>query len=206
VCSPRFLKAGANARSLLKFPRMYACPECESEINQGSELCPYCGTDLTAPRGASGPGGELAKKSSIAKRVLLWAIVLAMFWAIAWFAVPWRMSGSKSVAESGAREAMALLESTLAAYQSSERTFPQTLDPLGDGARRAAQTAQSVHYSLQYTAGSPDSDGRVKNYTLVARAGNFGYLSFYADETGVLHATSEDRPATAQDPEFKPSS
>jgi hypothetical protein len=34
---------------------------------------------------------------------------------------------------------------------------------------------------------------------LVARAGNFGYLNFYVDQTGVTRATSEDRAATAQD-------
>lgn len=180
---------------------MYACPECESEINQASELCPYCGADLTSARGDT-PGAP-AKKSSVARRVVLWAAVIAMLWAIAWFAVPWRMSGSKSAAESGARDAIASLQSALGAYQASERAFPQTLEPLGETARRAAQAAQSVHYSLQYAAGPPDSEGRVKSYTLVAHAGNFGYLNFYSDQTGVIRATTEDRPATAQDPALK---
>lgn len=181
---------------------MYACPECESEINQASELCPYCGADLTAPRGD--PSAASPRQSSVAKRLLLWAIVLAILWAVAWFAVPWRMSGSKTTAESGARDAIASLQAALVAYHSTERTYPQTLEPLGESARRAAQAAQSVHYSLEYTAGPLDSEDRVKTYTLVARPGNFGYLNFYTDETGVLHATAEDRPATAQDPAFKP--
>lgn len=176
---------------------MYECPECESEINQASELCPYCGADLTAP--GSDAFSPPPRKSGVAKRLILWAVVLGMLWAVAWFAVPWRMSGSKSAAESGARDAIASLQSTLAAYYSSERTFPPTLEPLGDTARRAAQAAQSVHYDLQYTAGPLDSEGRVKTYTLLARAGNFGYLNFYTDDTGILHATTEDRPATALD-------
>jgi uncharacterized protein HemX len=179
---------------------MYACPECESEINQASEICPYCGTDLTAPRGAA---AEPPKKSGIGKRLMLWAIVLAMLLAIMWFAVPWRMSGSKSAAESQAREAIASLQAALSAYQASERSFPQTLEPLGDRARQAAQAAQAVHYDLQYIAGSSDSDGQRKTYSLSARAGNFGYLNFYTDETGVLHVTAEDRPATSNDPALK---
>lgn len=183
------------------FTRMYACPQCESEINQASELCPYCGADLTAPRGD--PFSPAPGKPSFAKRLILWAAVLGMLWAVAWFAVPWRMSGSKSAAESGARDAIASLQSALAAYSSSERTFPQTLEPLGDTARRAAQAAQSVHYNLQYTPGPVDSEGRVKTYALLARAGNFGYPNFYTDETGVLHATTEDRPATSLDSVFK---
>jgi type II secretory pathway pseudopilin PulG len=182
---------------------MYVCPECESEINQASELCPYCGADLT-PRGAA--PGQVEKKSSVVRRLFLWAIVLAMLWGIAWLAVPWRMSDSKSAAEARAREALASLQSALIAYQTSERSFPQTLEPLGDRARQAAQAAQSVHYTLQYSPGMPDSDGRVKSYTLLARAGNFGYLNFYLDESGVLHATAEDRPATVQDQTLKPSS
>jgi len=184
---------------LLKFPRMYVCPECETEINQGSELCPYCGTDLTARRGAA--DGTPAKKSSVAKRSMLWAVVLAMLWVVAWFALPWRMTGSKEASEAQAREAIAALQVALAAYHSTERGYPRTLEPLGDRARQAAQSARSVHYGLQYAAGPADSEGRVRTYTLLARAGNFGYLNFYTDETGVLRATREDRAATAQDPQ-----
>ena len=42
--------------------------------------------------------------------------------------------------------------------------------------------------------------GRVHNFVLLARPGNYGYRNFYLDETGVLRATQENRPATAQDP------
>jgi len=177
---------------------MFTCPECEREINQASELCPYCGADLTAS--VDGASGEAAKKPKLTKAVFLWAMVLAMLWGIAWFAVPWRMAGSRPAAESRARDAIASVQETLAAYQSSENTFPATLEAIGDSARNAAQLAQSVQYALQYTPGEPEADGRVKSYTLLARAGNFGYLNFYTDETRVLRATRDDRPATAQDP------
>ncbi len=66
--------------------------------------------------------------------------------------------------------------------------------------RVPAQNAQSEGYQLQYTPGPASSDGLVHNYVLLARPGNYGYSNFYTDETGVLRATRENRPATAQDP------
>ncbi len=180
---------------------MYTCPECEQVINQASKLCPCCGADLTAPAGT-----EFAqpKKPSFLSTALLWSAILTILWAIAWFAVPWRMAGSKPAAELRAREALAALQEELGVYEASEGSYPRALEALGDRARQAAQAAQSVHYTLQYTSGNPGVDGRIKSYTLVARAGNFRFLNFYTDQTGVFRATLEDRPATAQDPPLKP--
>ena len=180
---------------------MYACHQCEQVINQASEVCPYCGADLTAPIGDA--AGVPAKKPKLLKVALLWAIVLGCFWAIAWFALPWRMAGSKSGAELRARDALASIQQDLAAYQSSEGGYPASLEPLGDRARQAAQSAQSARYTLQYTAGNSGTSGHIESYGLVARAGNFGYLNFYVDQTGVTRATSEDRAANSQDPPLK---
>ena len=47
-------------------------------------------------------------------------------------------------------------------------------------------------------------DGHLKSYTLTARAGNFGYMNFYTDQSGVLRGTSEDRAATVQDRPTRP--
>ncbi len=69
-----------------------------------------------------------------------------------------------------------------------------------NAAQEALQEAQSGRYSLQYTPGSPESDGRVKSYTLTARAGNYGYVNLFADETGIIHGTRENRAASAADP------
>jgi hypothetical protein len=180
---------------------MYTCRECEQTINQATEVCPYCGADLTAPAGGeSAPPG---KKSSAKRITLILAIVLTILWAVAWFAVPWRISGSKPEAQEHARDGLAAVQEALTAYQASEGSFPPSLEALGDRVRAAAQKAQSGHYTLQYTPGKPDGDGRVKSYTLIARSGNFGYLNFYTDESGVFRATTENRAATIQDPPLK---
>ncbi|MGH9747969.1 MAG: hypothetical protein ACRD59_17890 [Candidatus Acidiferrales bacterium] len=184
---------------------MYACRECEQPINSASEICPYCGADLTAAPAAGFDESAPPQKKSGAKRIVIaCGILLITLGAVGWFAVPWRLSGSKVESETRARDALATIQESLAHYESSEAAFPASLEALGDTARGAAQKAQLGHYTLQYTPGKPDSEGRVKSYTLVARPGNFGYLNFYTDETGVLRATIEDRAATVQDPPAKP--
>ncbi len=183
---------------------MYACPACEQAIHQASDLCPACGADLTAPGGNEITKPE--KKSRFLTATVLWSAIITILWAIAWFALPWRLSGSKPAAELRARETLATLQEGLEGYQVSKGSYPRSLEVLGDRALQAAQSAESVHYTLQYTPGNPDAGGRIKSYSLVARAGSFGFLNFYTDQTRVFRATLEDRAATAQDPPLKPNS
>jgi type II secretory pathway pseudopilin PulG len=177
---------------------VYTCRQCEQPINQATEVCPYCGADLTE---SSVDASEAKpRKKSAARIAILWGAILSSLAAIAWFAFPWRLAGSKSDAERHALAAIADLQKALSSYQASEGTFPSSLEPLGAAARDASQKAQSGRYTLEYTAGKPDADGRIRTYTLAARAGNYGYLNLFADETGTIRGTREDRAATAQDP------
>lgn len=62
---------------------------------------------------------------------------------------------------------------------------------------------QKSGYTFTYAPGAVDSRGRVMKYTVFARPVKFGETgkrSFYTDETGLMRATGEDRPATVQDP------
>jgi hypothetical protein len=182
---------------------MYSCPECEQLINQASEVCPYCGADQKALAETelllAGKTPKPAKTNY--KRVaVVCGILLATLWAIAWFAVPWKLSGSRTEAEARARESLAAIQQAIDAYQQTEGSVPPALETLGDNVRKAAQSAQLVHYTVQYAPGRPDSAGRITAYTLTARAGNFGYRSFYTDESAIVRATTEDRAATVQDP------
>src|SRR5271155_5770737 len=186
---------------------MYSCPECEQLINQASEVCPYCGADQKALADTelllAGKPPKPAKTNY--KRVaLVCGVLLATLWAIAWFAVPWKLSGSKTEAEARARESLAAIQQAINTYQEREGSAPPSLEALGDPVRKAAQSAQLARYSLKYTPGRPDPAGRVTAYTLTARAGNFGYRSFYTDESATVRATTEDRAATVQDPPLNP--
>jgi len=58
-------------------------------------------------------------------------------------------------------------------------------------------------YTFTYKPGPADASGHIKTYVVVARPVKFGKTgdgSFFTDESGVVHMTSEDRPATAKDP------
>jgi hypothetical protein len=180
---------------------MYTCRNCEKTTGQATEVCPYCGAELTAP--ARSEPAAPAKKSSAPRISLILAIVLTILWAVAWFVLPWRISGSKPDSEAHARDALAAIQGVLTIYQGSRGSFPSSLDGLGDRVRAAEQRAQIAHYTLQYTPGKPTADGIIKSYTLTARSRNAGYLNFYTDESGVFRVTAEGRPATVQDPLLK---
>ena len=185
---------------------MYTCRDCEQRINQGTEVCPYCGTDLTEVPFDLESSLAPPRKKSRAKIVVLWAMVLVSLAAIAWFALPWRLAGSKPESEAHAASAIAQLQQALVQYEATEGNFPSALEALGPRGRDAIQEAESGRYTLQYTAGNPEANGRVRTYSLTLRAGNYGYLNFFTDETGVLRGTREDRAATAADPRIDPSS
>lgn len=177
---------------------MYVCRECDQPINQASEICPYCGADLTAA-----PPDETTtpkRKRNLVRVMLYWGVVVVSLWAIVWFALPLRFTNPAAQAESRALQAMSDLRATLHSYAAAEGSYPASLEALGEPARTAAQWAQSGGYELQYTPAQADSEGQVKNYTLLARPGNYGFRNFFSDESGVLRGTRENRPATAQDP------
>jgi len=177
---------------------MYECPHCERPINQATEVCPYCGADVMQQPVDGSAAAPLRRR--IAKVIALWATVLLSLAVIGWLALPWHLGGSKAEAEDHGIAAMTQLQQTLAAYQSSERSFPSSLEALGAGARDAEQEAQSGRYTLQYTPGQAGVGGRILSYALSARAGNYGYLNLFADESGQIHGTRENRAASAQDP------
>lgn len=86
---------------------MYSCPECEQLINQATEVCPYCGADQKALADTELLlAGKTPKptKTNYKRVAVVCGVLLATLWTIAWFAVPWKLSGSKTEAEARARE------------------------------------------------------------------------------------------------------
>jgi hypothetical protein len=81
--------------------------------------------------------------------------------------------------------------------------YPSGLEQLGPPVRPAAQLAQSEGYQLEYAPGPAEADGAIHSYSLGARAGNYGYRSFYVDISGVVRATKENRDATSTDPPLR---
>ncbi len=180
---------------------MYTCRECEREINQATEICPYCGVDLTSPESVEEP----AKKRTLLAILLRWAILLGVLgtglWGFLWYVLPQRAGDPTVRAEAQAAESLREIRTALRTYADAQSGFyPASLEALGERARMPAQIALSQGYNVEYIPGPISSDGGVHTYVLLARPGNYSYRNFYTDETGVLRATRENRPATAQDP------
>jgi len=180
---------------------MYTCRECEKPVNQASEVCPYCGADLSLPQEA-----QVTPPSSIAKRVLVWGTMIAAVWAFLWFILPERSTGIAAQAETSALEAVATVKTALQAHFETNNSYPTNLDALTPESftriRAIAQDAQAQGYRLEYSPGPASGGGNIQTFSLVARPGHYGFRNFFLNETGVLRWTREDRPATAQDPPF----
>ncbi len=177
---------------------MYTCRECEKPINQATELCPYCGTDLTAaaPEDSQSP----AREKSLLMTMLRLAVPLGALWGFLWYVLPEKGSSQAVEAEAKAVEALREVQAALTSYAEAEGQYPTSLEPLGAKARQPAQWAQREGYRLGYFPGAAGEGGRMLSYALVARPGNYGFRNFYVDQTGTMRATREDRQATADDP------
>ena len=144
---------------------MYNCRECETEINQGTEICPHCGADLTVfPPGVDQP----AAKPSLQKILLRWGVLLgvllAAIWSFLWFIVPERQGNPTTQSEARAVESLRQVRSALATYASAQHgAYPREFEALGEPVRTAAQFAQSVNYHIQYTPGPVEADGSIRS-------------------------------------------
>jgi hypothetical protein len=184
---------------------MVTCRECEYEINQATEICPHCGADLTSfGEESSAP----AKKPTLGKILLRWGmllgVLLSAMWSFLWFVVTPRTGNLTAEAEGNAVAAIHDVYAQLRSYADARGgAYPSGLEQLGPQVRQAAQLAQSDGYQLEYTPGPAQADGAIHNYSLEARAGNYGYRSFYVDISGVVRATKENREATSADPPIR---
>ena len=183
---------------------MFTCRECETEINQATEICPHCGADLSVPM--DGTGAPPAKKP-LRKTLLRWGVLLFVLlgamWGFLWFVIPARQGNSVAQAEQRAAQSLRDIQAELREYASPQNGgYPQKFESLGQRARDAVQLAQSANYQVQYTPGPVETDGGIHTYILQARAGNYGFRNFYTDASGTLRATRENRAATAEDPPY----
>jgi len=180
---------------------MYTCRACERPINQATEVCPYCGTDLTEE--ALATEEEPRKKRNLVSVLLRWGVLLLAMWGFLWFVLPERGDPSAR-AEAEALELLNEARRGLAAYADAQGgSYPPSLEALpaesARAVREAAQRALADGYRMEYAAGPPGNDGRITTYFLRLRAGHYGYRSFFVDQSGVIRATRENRAATADD-------
>lgn len=181
---------------------MYVCPHCDTEINTSTEICPHCGADLSASGQPAAPTPPKPLRTILMRWAILLGIVGISLWGFLWYVMPSQHSDASRIADVHVASAMNGLHAALISYSAAQPggSFPNSLEPLGDPAREALQFAQSEGYQIQYAPAAPGADGVIRSYVLQARPGNFGYRSFYSDESGQLRVTRENRAATSEDP------
>jgi hypothetical protein len=184
---------------------MYNCPQCETEINQATEICPHCGADLAA-LAATALAAEPVPPRSAFRIILIWVTALAVItgalYVFIWYVLPSR-TGANSPRQAEARAIISLREfqQVLEAYaKDASGGYPPSAEVLGPRARLAARNALDAGYTLQFTPGAAGADGSIRTYVLTARPDRYGFRNFYTDQTRTLHGTNENRAATAQDP------
>lgn len=122
---------------------------------------------------------------------------------------PGWVSSTRYANESLAVAFLKMVNSCAAAYAADhpEQGFPADLSLLASGGstcldRRLEERAKG-YYHFSYVVSPPDSKRRMVSYRLSARPlhyGRFTLRSFFSDETAIVHATQDNREATATDP------
>jgi len=131
-------------------------------------------------------------------RVVLYLLVLLLI-AMVPPSIIERQPGAEAIAVGDLRS----INSSQAAFQGAypDRGYASTFEELHEFTHPAALAAAQPWYRIEMTAGPRDALGKVNLYQAWATRLRPLELcrSFFTDESGIIHATKEDRPATAAD-------
>lgn len=144
-------------------------------------------------------------------RILLWRLGIAGCIALSFLlATPFLHLEKPASNEASAVSSLRNINTAQSVYAQGHpyRGFAASLADLGpspgaeliDG---VLASGKKSGYVITMSTKPPDSVGRIGAYTLIARPQHFGSdetRSFFTDESGVFHATSENRSPTIQDP------
>jgi hypothetical protein len=194
---------GLTRESLTHESPMSSCWSCLVIIEKGAKVCPFCNADQTRPVVhvaveppdlARGVGTPALRRAVIA--VVLASSILAAVCIYVFGGGP----SSASLAEDAAIKSLVDVRADLSTYAlSSGDVYPQTLEFLGDDVRESIETAKAAGYEISY-APTMSADRMVRAYKLLARAHKSNLYNFYIDQSGVIRATTQDRPANQDDP------
>jgi hypothetical protein len=187
---------------------MSSCWSCLVMLEKAATMCPLCGADQTRPVQILDPTSQQA---NTATRVFHeWKTVIAVIIAFvaSMGAILWQNFGESRVSPASqaagvAAKSLRELREALSAYViSTKDTYPPNLDPLGSRASLPLQAALTTGYRLEYSPKSSSNEVVFRGFVILARPEKTGFLNLCIDESGVVRATLENRPATTQDPPF----
>jgi hypothetical protein len=171
-------------------------------------VCPLCGADQTRPVQVVDP--NLQPPITAARLFHEWKIVIVVIvvflgslGGILWHNFGERGVSPASQAAGVAAKSLREIREALSAYAiSTKDTYPEALNSLGDRASLPLQTALTAGYRIEYSPKSSSSESVFRGFVILARPEKSGFLNLRIDESGVVRATEENRPATLQDLPF----
>ncbi len=187
---------------------MAACWSCLVVLEPGVKLCPLCGADQSRPVEIVNPNAPqpVTAKSFLhhwASVIVTIVIFLGSVTGILWHYLGGLYASPAAQGAEVAAQSLRDVRVALSAYSLyAKDEYPATLDSLGALAAQSAQTAWSAGYKLSYDPRPSSGDKGFRSFVLLARPENRTYLNLYVDESGVVRATMEDRPANSLDPPF----
>ena len=182
---------------------MTSCWYCLVLIEDGLKICPFCGGDQT-PAPETGDF-ERKKARSLTSIFLSWIIVIAAvtcsLTGLFWYARRRYSNNLGNHEETTASKSLHDIRTALSQYAlMSGDQYPSSLGMLGDRTAQPLQNARTESYDVTYTPKSSVEDRAITGFELWANPRKPSHRSFYIDESGILRATQESRPANDMDP------
>ena len=185
---------------------MPSCWSCLVILERGATVCPICGADQTRPVPVVDP--NLPQPVTAKSLFHEWktVIVIIVVFAAVLGGILWHNFGEDSIspalqAAGVTAKSLRELREALSTYAiSTKDAYPGTLDSLNNRASLPLQTALNAGYRLEYTPKSSTNETAIRGFVILARPEKKGFPNLRIDESGVVRATEESRPATAQDP------
>ena len=168
-------------------------------------VCPLCGADQTRPVKFVDPAFQpLVRPTRVVQEWKLVIVVIVVFLG-SLGGILWHYFGEVSLspalqAAEVTAKSLRELRVALSSYALiTKDTYPTTLNALGGRASLPLQTALIAGYKLEYIPKSSPSEAVSRGFVILARPDTAGFLNLRIDESGVVRATEENRPATAWD-------
>jgi hypothetical protein len=186
---------------------MSSCWSCWVILEHGVTVCPTCGADQTRPVHFVDPHLHPVAQTHVVQK---WKIVIAVivvyvgsFGGILWHNFgDVRISPASQAARVTAKSLRELREALSTYALSTKDRYPAALNAVGDRASLPLQAALIAGYRLEYIPKLSSGEAAPRGFVILARPEKNGYLSLRIDESGVVRATEENRPATVWDPPY----
>jgi hypothetical protein len=183
-----------------------SCWSCLVILEDGATVCPLCGADQTHPvkfvdRNAVNTPGTASLFHEWRIQLTILVCVASIAGGIYWHNFGGYSISRESQAAAVAAKSLRAVREALSDYALSNKgMYPDSLNSVSDRVSGPMQAALDAGYALQYRPNAASGDAAPRSFVILARPERGDYWNLCIDESGVVRATEENRPATMRDP------